>query len=174
MALTTQPISKKHDRKRFDCGTPSLNQFLRQTARQSSDKGVTRTYVLNEQSDPARVLGFYTLTPSLMTFPDDHPLSKRYPDQPPVLRLARMAVDSAWQGRRLGEWMLIEAINKVTAASESVGGIGCVVDAKDEQARAFYQQYGFELISPNSDGTTTLWLPINKCREVTDQCEGPS
>jgi GNAT superfamily N-acetyltransferase len=53
-------------------------------------------------------------------------LAKRLPRYPsvPVARLGRLAVDQAYRGRKLGAALLI-------------------LDAKDEQAEAFYLHHGF-------------------------------
>ncbi|MDO8721692.1 MAG: hypothetical protein Q7J31_05630 [Syntrophales bacterium] len=37
------PLARHHDRSRFDCGVPELNSFLKATARQHGDKGISRT-----------------------------------------------------------------------------------------------------------------------------------
>ena len=39
------PLNDRHDRKGFDCGDADLNGWLRQTARQHKEKGVSSTFV---------------------------------------------------------------------------------------------------------------------------------
>ena len=51
LALVVEPVSRDHDRERFDCGVEALNAlnalnaFPRQTARQHQDRGISRTFV---------------------------------------------------------------------------------------------------------------------------------
>lgn len=169
MTLKTEEISRTHNRRNFDCGTSPLNEFLAQVARQSSDKLATRTFVLvDDESDPSDVRGYFTLVPSTIEFPDNHPLKKKFPEDPPVVRLARLAVDNSEQGQGLGEFLLIEALERIAHASYSVGGIGCVVDAKTERAKRFYEKYGFVEIDNEDSDSLALWLPMDQCLAVLD------
>src|SRR5690554_7419266 len=81
----------------------------------------TRTYVLVEDEvDPSEILGYYTLLPSTVAFPEGHPLQKRYPSDPPVYRLARLAIDNSAKGYGLGAYLLIECLKRIVDASLSV------------------------------------------------------
>lgn len=172
MALQIQKISKKHNRRKFDCEKEPLNEFLKKIARQSSEKLATRTYVLvDDEGDPTEILGYYTLLPSRMVLPDGHPLQKRYPTEPPVYRLARLAVDGSAKGRGLGGYLLIESLKRIVDASLSVGGIGCAVDAKGEDASRFYEKFGFIPIDDIHGDPRILWLPIGQCIEAIEIAE---
>ncbi len=61
MPLRIEPISRSHNRRSFDCGIPDLNQYLQNTARQQSEKGISRAFVLVEDNNPSEILGFFTL-----------------------------------------------------------------------------------------------------------------
>lgn len=54
VTLRTEKINEKHNRSKFDCGTPPLNEFLKKTARQSGEKMATRTYALVEDVEKRR------------------------------------------------------------------------------------------------------------------------
>ena len=43
--MQLQLLTGSHDRQRFDCGRPELNDWLRRVARQHRDKGLSKTYV---------------------------------------------------------------------------------------------------------------------------------
>jgi len=167
VTLKTEEINKKHNRRKFDCGKEALNEFLKKIARQSSEKMATRTYVLIEdEGDPMEILGYYTLLPSAVTFPEGHPLQKRYPSDPPVYRLARLAIDNSAKGYGLGAYLLIESLKRIVNASLSVGGIGCAVDAKDDDAKRFYEKFGFIPIDDVNGDPLALWLSIEQCIEA--------
>lgn len=172
MTLKTEEIESTHNRRKFDCGVPKLNKFLKDVARQKHEKLLVRTYVLIEdEDDPTEILGFYSLVPSSIAFPENHKLQKRYGDAPPVVRLARLGVVESEQKNGLGKFLVIEALRRVVDSSLSVGGIGCVVDAKDEKVKCFYEKLGFAPIDPGDDGSLTLWLSMKQCVETVNLAE---
>src|ERR1700753_3487423 len=63
-AWREEAIAKSHDRQSFDCGDPSMNDFLRRYARQSHEQNASKTFCAVDSSTPNRVLGFYTLAPA--------------------------------------------------------------------------------------------------------------
>lgn len=42
-------LSRAHDREGFDCGSEPLNAYFRQTARQHTERGISRTFVMVEE-----------------------------------------------------------------------------------------------------------------------------
>jgi hypothetical protein len=56
-----EPLSKAHDRESFDCGSEPLNRFLKQTARQHAERGISKTFVLVEAdtAEPKPILGSF-------------------------------------------------------------------------------------------------------------------
>lgn len=161
-------LTPDHDRGQFACGQPSLDRFLKESARQNQDKDVSRTFVLTRQGDP-RVYGYYTLAAGQIE--RDHlppKVSKKLPKYPvPVVVLGRLAVDQGVKGQQLGRMLLWDALNRCLAASdaESVGvGIFAVfVEAIDEAAAQFYGHYGFE---PLVDSPLKLYLPLRTIRQA--------
>ncbi len=152
------PLTGSHDRQGFDCGRPELNDWLRNVARQHQDKGLSRTFVATLEDQPAEICGFYALT---LTEVDTQSLTaqrrKKLPRLIPGVRLGRLAVDRRYQGKRLGELMLINAIERVRRIMEHAGVVGLFVDAIDEQAAQFYARYGFEAFA---DEPLKLFLPV--------------
>jgi len=138
-------LSRQHDRDHFDCGVEPLNLFLRQTARQHQDRGISRTFVLTEVGvTPQPILGFFTLAATegqTDRLPPE--LAKRLPARIPAAILARLAVDRRHEGKGYGSALLAEAFVRVTAASALLGIAGLFVDAKDEPAAVFYRRFGF-------------------------------
>lgn len=54
------PLEARHNRKFFDCGEPSLDEYLKRFARQNMANGSSRTYVAVTPDVP-RVCGYFTL-----------------------------------------------------------------------------------------------------------------
>lgn len=157
-------LSKHHDRTGFDCGVAELNAFLKSTARQHGDKGISRTFVLTDQDNPA-ILGFFTLTLCEVAAPKlPAAYAKKYPQHGlPAVRLARLAVSLKHQGKRYGELLLTEAIDRTALIAGQAGVIGLFVDAKGDSARAFYERYGFVTLP---DHQLHLFLPIETIRAL--------
>src|SRR3954453_777106 len=107
------PIMEQHDRSQFDCGEPSLNDFLKQYARQNEEKGVSRTFVLGREGEQ-RVLGYYTLAGGQFERDNLPPKAgKKLPKYPvPVVVLGRLAVDRSVQGEKLGRVLLKDALHR--------------------------------------------------------------
>jgi GNAT superfamily N-acetyltransferase len=134
---------KKHDRNRFDCGVEALNNYLRVMANQQSGKDNTRTFVLEDEARPEFIIGYYTLTMTMINL-DALPvkLQQRHQNAEAGGLIARLAVDTRYAKRGFGEWLLIDALRKLLAASELVAFPLIIVDAK-EGAIAFYEKFGF-------------------------------
>lgn len=147
MSKRFEALSRDHDRKKFDCGVPELNLFLRESARKQQTTGISRTFVLvdAEAIAPKPILGFYTLVAAQI---DSSRLTsqqaKRLPNKAPCVLLARLAVSKAEQGQGLGKAILAEAIIRTLDISEKLGVAGLFVEAKDDQAARFYERFGFE------------------------------
>jgi len=70
-------------------------------------------------------------------------LTKRLPRYPsvPVARMGRLAVDQTHRGQKVGSGLLWDAVTRSMRSEIAVFGL--FVDAKDEQAEAFYLHHGF-------------------------------
>ena len=169
MPLKIEPISRSHNRRDFDCGNLDLNQYLQNTARQQSEKGISRTFALVEDDNPAEILGFFSLT-ACEILVEKLPLrfSKKFPLRASAAKLARLAVARARQKQGFGTFMLLNAMERVLLIAEHMGVIGFFVDAKDEVAAGYYSHYGF---IPLPDSPLELFLPIATIRKVFS---GPS
>jgi GNAT superfamily N-acetyltransferase len=138
-----RPISPRHDRAAFDSGSPPLDRFLKEFARQSHERGGAKTFVATDAAEIA-VFGYYTISPADL----DH---ARVPDalsrglgRYPVggFRLARLAVDTRHQDAKLGTQLLMAAGQRCLRASAEIGGTILIVDAKDERAAGWYARFG--------------------------------
>lgn len=151
------PLNDRHDRKGFDCGDLELNAWLCQVARQHAEKRVSSTFVTVSGEDSTQVLGFYAISLAELVNADlPLPQRKRLPTKVPVFRLGRLATAKDQQGKGIGEFMLFDAIDRVTRIAGEVGGIGLVVNAKP-RAVEFYRRYGFEQMA---DHQYNLILPL--------------
>jgi len=139
-----EPISRKHDRKAFDCGDAALNDFLQRYARQSHDLGGAKTILAIDDADNKTILGFYSLAPASIAFAETPQMTRRGLAQHdvPGFRLARIVVNVRWQGQGLGGQLLVSAARRCLRASTEVGGVVLIIDAKNAQAAKWYAGYG--------------------------------
>jgi GNAT superfamily N-acetyltransferase len=153
-----EPWDKDHDRSAFTCGKPILDDFIRARVSQYEKRRLGKTFVAVPAGEK-RVIGYYTLAAGAVAF--EHVPSgpsRKLPKHPvPVVLLARLAVDLSVQGKRLGETLLLDALQRTFDLSASLGIHAVAVDALDDAAAAFYRKYGF---TPLLDDTLHLFLPI--------------
>lgn len=160
-----EQLGKKHNKNLFSCGTAALDQSLKIQASQDIKKNVAITYILTRQeSDP--ISGFYTIS-SIGIFPGELPseLAKKLPRYPvlPGILLGRLAVDEKMRGKKMGAFLLVDALKRSLAVSHQIGIVAVIVDAKDEISVNFYKHFGFIPFPANDH---RLFLPIGTIKKL--------
>lgn len=167
MDLIITLLSQQHDRASFDCGEPSLNRYLHRYAHQDMKRRVSRIFVATPSDRPHQVVGFYSLSADSVNaavLPER--IRKKLPRYPvPVARLGRLAVAKSLQGQGLGAILLADALKRTVHASEVIAVYAVVVDALNDHAAAFYEQFGFIRL-PNQP--LTLFLPLDTLKAAMD------
>lgn len=152
----------RHNRAAFDCGVAPLNDFLRTKLGQLSRRSVTRGYVL--AAPDGRIAGYFTLAAGSLRvgiIPEGHGFPVMLPL--PTTLIGRLAVDTGFRGRGLGEALLVHALKLAVETAEIVASAVVEVDAKDEQSRSFYAKYGFEGLA---DDALHMYLPMADARAL--------
>ena len=125
---------------------------------------VARVFIASED-DSTSINGYYTLSAS--SFEKELLASdeaKRLPHYPvPAILIGRLAVDRLSQGRGLGETLLMDALKRVIRASEVIAVYAIIVDAKNDDALAFYKRYGFV---SSETMPYRLYLPLDTLRKL--------
>lgn len=158
--LIVEPIGKHHNRGDFSCGYAVLDQYLQKQATQDARRMVAAPFILARASDRKTVIGYYTLSAfgiSLQDLPDE--IIRKLPAYPivPVTLLGRLAIDQRYKGQRLGEFLLIDALERALEQSSQIAAAAVVVDAIDEKAAGFYRHFEF-INFPDKPGR--LFLPM--------------
>lgn len=160
-----ESLGPHHDRAAFTCGVEALDRYFRQQVGQDQRRGLAVPYVLVDTAT-ATVVGYYTLsTCSIVpaSLPED--VTRKLPryDALPAILIGRLAVDRRYHGQGFGRQLLMDGLARSLAISQRVGALAVVVDAKDDGARSFYEQYGF---SRFADHEYRLFVPMSTIAEL--------
>lgn len=137
------PLRDGHNLASFGCGESTLDEWLRRRALGNQATGASRTFVVTQNDD--EVVAYYAMAAGAVSHHDaTGQIRRNMPDPIPTMVLARLAVDLRFQGMQLGAALLQDAVQRAHAVAENVGVRALLVHALNEQARGFYQHYGFE------------------------------
>src|SRR5262249_32672439 len=129
-------------------------------------RGVSRTFVLVDDvaADPKPIAGYFTLNICQLRaeqLPAE--MARRLPREIAGVKLGRLAIAKARQRQGLGTLLIVAAMKKFVEVFVSAGGIGLFVDAKDAEAKAYYERFGFVSLP---DTPLLLFLPLQTIREA--------
>jgi predicted N-acetyltransferase YhbS len=134
-------LANHHELDNFNCGEPSLDEWLKKRARANQAGGASRVFVTCERN---RVTGYYSLSSSCVTNRVAPGRFRRnMPDPIPAVLLGRLAVDTSWQGKGVGRSLFRDAAMRVSHAADAGGVRGLMVHAISDDARKFYLALGF-------------------------------
>lgn len=141
--IEIRPLVRDDNRSSFSCGQPQLDRFFEHYAGQNQFKlHLAVTYVAVAET---RIVGFATVAASSIeraSAPNAR-LRKRLPAYPlPVLRLARLGVDTRAQSLGIGKALLRHVLALAVEQRDHIGCVGVVTDAKPETI-SFYRDLGF-------------------------------
>lgn len=125
----------------FDSGNRQLDEWLKRRALKNEAAGASRTYVVcNDRT----VVAYYCLANGAVAQTSATGRVRRNMADPiPVMVIGRLAVDFHWQGKGLGRGLLRDAILRILQAAKIAGIRAILVHAISEEAKRFYEQFGF-------------------------------
>jgi len=138
-----EKLRREHDLSLFDCGNPTLTNWLRKFAWTNQQADSAKTYVALAED---RVVGYYALTTgSVHKHESPERIVKGLANHPVgVILLARLAVDYTQQGMGLGKALLFDALKRTEEAADIIGVRAVLVHAIDDAARRFYEHFNFD------------------------------
>jgi len=158
-----EPLGSAHDRSLFRCGEEILDRYLQTQATQDIRRRMANCFVAIEVAT-GRIAAYYTLSATSIPIADLPPEeTKRLPRYPtlPAIRIGRLAVDRTFQGRGLGGALLADAAHR--SMQSDVAAFTLLVDAKNDEAVAFYQHHGFRALASQP---RMLFLPLDTARKA--------
>lgn len=167
--LDPQPLGNEHRINGFDCGVGSLDIWLVKHARAAAGAGSARTYVVMD-AEQDRVVGYHALSLASIEHADATGRARKgMPRHPiPAMLLARLAVDKTVQGKGIGAFLLRDAMSRALSVAEQAGMRLLLVHALNDEARAFYEHFGFE---PSPSEAMNLQLLVKDIRLALDSAE---
>lgn len=157
--VVIEPLQITHDRAHFHCDVESLDRYISKQARQDIKRRINRVFVAAIPENPKKILGYYSLSSlsiGLSQLPEN--LSRKLPKHPvPAALIGRLAVSNAAQGQGIGKMLLVDAIKRTQSISDQIAIYAIVVDAINDKAIGFYEQFGFARLS---DDSPRLFLPL--------------
>ena len=162
--LRVEPLGSAHDRSAFDSGVEPLDRYLRQQAGQDGRKNMAATFEL--AGPDGLVVGYYTLSATSVQIGElPEATARKLPRYPlvPATLLGRLAVDRSRHGQGHGRFLLADALFR--AVRSEIASFAVVVDAKDDQARRFYERESF---LPFPDQPMKLYRPVADLRPLFD------
>lgn len=159
-----EPLGRKHNRAAFSCGVAALDRYLQRQAGQDVAKRVAAVFVLTP--DGETIAGYYGLSAHVVSLGElPAEVAKKLPRYPnvPATLLGRLAVSTQFRRQGIGELLLLDALHRVLASTREIASAMVVVDAKDENARAFYLRHGF---IPLPSQPNRLFYPVKTIEKL--------
>jgi ribosomal protein S18 acetylase RimI-like enzyme len=144
LGITIEPLGKQHNRAAFTCGKPALDDWFRRRAGQDEKRNVARVFVAVDGEQG--VVGFYSLSSFTLTIEDlPQEIAKKLPHYGaiPAALIGRLACDERVRRQGIGALLLADAVRRILSASQSLAVFAIIVEAKDDRAIAFYENFGF-------------------------------
>ena len=145
------PLTAAHYVADFECGEPTLDDWLKHRALRNEKQRASRSYVVCVED---QVIAYYRLATASIESRLASP-RRNMPDPIPMMVLGRLAVDLAWQRHGLGKLLLRDAILRTIQVSEVVGVKGLLVHVLSDAAARFSESHGFH---PSPTEERTLFL----------------
>jgi GNAT superfamily N-acetyltransferase len=159
---------RQHDRSQFDCGEPTLDEWLRRYAGQNRRRDTAATWVIADAND--RVAAYASIA---MTGIDRSAaptgLAKQAPDPVPALLLGRLAVDRHHSGRGVGTALVAHVLATAVELNTHAAARAVVVNAINPNARRWWEHLGFQPFEPDEEECSDLYLLTTEIAKTLDR-----
>lgn len=130
------PISAGHVLDGFECGEPSLDDWLKKRALKNQMSDASRCFVICEGM---AVIGYYNLSAGgVLHEAAPKTMRRNMPDPLPVVLLGRLAIDLRNHNKGPGRALLRDAMLWAVHIASDTGVFAIMLHALPEQAKRFY------------------------------------
>jgi GNAT superfamily N-acetyltransferase len=158
-------LDKTHNKASFLCGINLLDDYIRTQANQDKKKRVAVTYVLHEK-DSNTIVGYYTLSSTAIELGEIPAMLQgkipKYPNLPATL-IARLALDRKSQEQGLGQYLLVDALQRAYSVSQQIASYAVIVETINGATERFYKKHGFLDLSNQS---SQLFITMRDIEEL--------
>jgi GNAT superfamily N-acetyltransferase len=147
----------RHDRSSFDCGEPTLDEWLRRYAGQNRRGNTAATWVVVDADDVVAAYASLSMT-AVDRSAVAAPLAKRAPNPIPALLLGRLGVDRRHAGLGLGTALVAHVLATATELNERAACRAVVVTAINDSSRLWWESLGFAPLDPGDPDGLDLYL----------------
>jgi predicted GNAT family N-acyltransferase len=163
LEYSVEPLNASHDRFAFHSGALELDRYLHQQAGQDARRKAAAPFIMLDKR--GSIVGYYTLSAysiQLGELPDA--IAKKLPRYPrlPATLLGRLAIASSHRGKKLGRFLLMDALHRSWRATKEVGSVGVIVEALDESAMTFYRIHEFKSLPGHTEKLFLAMVTIEK------------
>lgn len=167
---------ERHDRAAFSCGVEQVDNFFKRTANKLTQAGNLRAFVLT--SPNTELIGFYALNAHAIDYdalPAKYARARPRHGYIPACYISIIGVDEKFAGNGFGGDLLIDALERISRASDEIGIAVVVLDVLNcgnseliNKRLRLYKSYGFMPLPSNE---LRLFLPIATVRALVDQVD---
>ena len=148
-------LGPTHRVEEFECGEPSLDDWLTKRELRNQAVGASRCFVV---CSGKTAVAYYSLSAGAISHETAPKGMRRNMRNPlPVLLLGRLAVDRRYHNQGLGSALLRDAMLRSVAVANEAGICAILVHAISDPARQFYLSRGF-VASPLQPMTVMMTL----------------
>lgn len=166
VALVTVPLGPEHEVSEFTCEKSTrVERFLKVDCHPLTRIGYTRVFVFTDGTDPAKVLGYYSLSAAHV---ERDLMNNRFrgslPAVPaPMALIGFMGRDDRVPKGTLGPILIQDAARRVYRAND-IGMWGLMLNAETEGLVPWYEKAGFKLVPPERTSPKTPRLMYGPLR----------
>ncbi len=160
MTELTRPApldTKRHDRSSFDCGDPTLDEWLRRYAGQNRRHDTAATWVILDAHDAVVAYASIAMT-GIDRSAAPPTVARRSPDPVPALLLGRLAVDRRHSGLGIGTALAAHVLATAVELNAKAACRAVVVTALNADTRRWWERLGFHALDPTDETCLDLYL----------------
>lgn len=171
MTWNTVKYDGQIDFSKFTCDEPILNDYLHNKAVQEQENDLCKFYFLvNEQDE---IGGFYVLSAGSIRR-QELPTAKARKNLPGyplgTIHIGRLARHKEMVKQKLGDLLMLSALEVAVGSSKVVAVYAVTVDAKNKRAEDYYLKFGFRnLLSDPAKANEfpkSMYIKISEARHM--------
>lgn len=161
--FSIRKLDALHQKNKFTCGVAILDDYIQKVAKQDNKRHVAMIYILSDDEEN-KIAGYYSLSSTsmeLLKLPES--VKKNLPPylSLPATLLGRLAIDLQYQHKKLGKFLLLDALKRAFEVSQHVASFAVIVEAINESAANFYLKFGFIFLEKNK-----YYFPMKSIKEL--------